>query len=306
MQTKSKHEDPFFTIVEKACRQIPGFKELYHRLERKMSVLGKSHSTLDNYGRHLAHLALHYNCLPTELDAEQIEDYLHYLKSKRNSPSESYFKFTVYGLRFVFRLEGLDDRIIELPELEKPKKLPVVLSRQEMRAMLNAPKLLKHRLVLGLLYGCGLRCGELRNLHVADVDLHRGTVHVRQGKGRKDRYVPLGEMLKRGIQKYLDVEKPDTWLFNGKDHHDIFSQRGVQWVVKEAAKRAGVNKRINVHTLRHTYATHLLEDGLDIVTLRDLLGHVMIQTTMIYLHVAQSRHKSSFSPLDTLYKKDKL
>jgi len=305
MSNKQQSKQPFFTIVERACRQIPGFKELYHRIERKMSVLGKSHSTLDNYGRHLAHLALHYNCLPTELDAEQIEDYLHYLKSKRNSPSESYFKFTVYGLRFAFRLEGLDDRIIELPELEKPKKLPVVLSCEEMRAMLKAPKLLKHRLVLGMLYGCGLRCGELRNLHIADVDLDRGMVHVRQGKGRKDRYVPLGEMLPRGIAKYLATEHPDKWLFNGKDHHDIFSQRGVQWVVKEAAKRAGVRKHVNVHTLRHTYATHLLEDGMDIVTVKELLGHVMIQTTMIYLHVAQSRHKTPFSPLDTLYKKNK-
>ena len=304
MSTKKQPNDGFSTIVERACRLIPGFKELYHRLERKMSVLGKSHSTLDNYGRHLAHLTLHYNCLPTELDAEQIEEYLHYLKSKRNSLSESYFKFTVYGLRFVFRLEGLDDRIIELPELERPKKLPVVLSREEMKLLLKAPALLKHRLVLGMLYGCGLRCGELRNLHISDVDLQRGTVHVRQGKGRKDRYVPLGEMLKRGVEKYLDAEHPDQWLFNGKDHHDIFSQRGVQWVVKEAAKRAGVKKHINVHTLRHTYATHLLEDGLDIVSVKELLGHVMIQTTMIYLHVAQSRHKDPFSPLDTLYKTD--
>jgi site-specific recombinase XerD len=268
-----------------------------------MSVLGKSHSTFDNYGRHVAHLALHYNCLPTELDAEQIEEYLHHLKSRRNSPSESYFKFTVYGLRFVFRLEGLDERIIELPELERPKKLPVVLNREEMKAILTTPKLLKHRLLLGMLYGCGLRCGEVRNLQVSDVDLQRSTVHVRQGKGRKDRYVPLGEMLGRGIAKYLATEHPDKWLFNGKDHHDIFSQRGVQWVVKEAAKRAGIQKRINVHTLRHTYATHLLEDGMDIVSVKELLGHVMIQTTMIYLHVAQSRHKALFSPLDTLYNK---
>jgi site-specific recombinase XerD len=272
MSTKQQAKEAFFTIVEQACRQIPGFKELYHRLERKMSVLGKSHSTFDNYGRHLAQLALHYNCLPTELDAEQIEEYLHHLKSRRNSPSESYFKFTVYGLRFVFRLEGLDERIIELPELERPKKLPVVLNREEMKALLKAPKLLKHRLVLGMLYGCGLRCGEVRNLQVSDVDLQRSTVHVRQGKGRKDRYVPLGEMLGRGIAKYLATEHPDKWLFNGKDHHDIFSQRGVQWVVKEAAKRAGIQKRINVHTLRHTYATHLLEDGMDIVSVKELLG----------------------------------
>ena len=119
-------------------------------------------------------------------------------------------------------------------------------------------------------------------------------LHVRQGKGSKDRYVPLSQHLIRGLKAYISKEKPQQWLFNGQpqerkggDFDSRYSQRGVQWAVSEAARKAGITKDISTHTLRHTYATHLLEDGLDILTIKNLLGHVNIETTMIYLHVAQ-------------------
>lgn len=253
-------------------------------------------------------MALHFNCLPSELEADQIDDYLYLMQQEHNTPSDSYFKHTVYGLRFVFRMYGLKEKRIELPSIKHEKKLPVVLSKEEVRRLLKAPQLLKHRILLGLLYGCGLRCFEARNIKLADLDFDRKMLHVQQGKGRKDRYVPLCDMLIRGLKSYIFSENPETWLFNGKpvgsaggDFESRYSQKGVQWAVNQARKAAGIKKEMSVHTLRHTYATHLLEDGLDITTIKDLLGHTCIDTTMVYLHVAQSRHRMPFSPLETLY-----
>jgi integrase len=149
---------------------------------------------------------------------------------------------------------------------------------------------------------------EVRSIHLADLDFDRKQLKVVQGKGKKDRYVPLSEHLIRGLKTYIKVEKPHEYLFGGQpngraggDFDSRYSQKGVQWAVKEAAKKAGILKDVHVHTLRHTFATHLLEDALDIMTLKDLLGHESIETTMEYLHVAQNGRVKPFSPLDTLF-----
>jgi site-specific recombinase XerD len=289
------------TLVQRASAKIAGFKNLHKRLEKKIIVSGKSLSTLNNYMRCISHLALHFDCLPTQLDLEQIEEYLMHLKKK--GASEADFKLTVFGLKFLFRTEGLDDRAIKLPSIKRDKKLPVVLSAGEIKALLKVPTLLKHRVLIGILYGCGLRCHEVRGLLIKDVDFDRNMIHVRQGKGRKDRYVPIGTNLSRGLRKYLDAEQPSRWLFNGKDHREPFSPKGVQWVVREATKRTKIQKHVSAHTLRHTYATHLLEQGLDIVSIKELLGHAHIETTMVYLHVAKAGRQAPFSPLDKLYEK---
>jgi len=254
-------------------------------------------------------MALHFSCSPLELDKEQVLDYLHYLKTQSKTPSSSYFKHTVYGLSFAYKVMGLSSKGISLPSLNLPKKLPVVLSKQEVRRLLKTPHLLKHRLVLAMLYGCGLRRFELANVKIGDVDLDRKMLHVREGKGRKDRYVPLGEILARGIRTYIEAEPPYIWLFNGKDNTgqlQQFTGAGVRWVVKEAARKSGITKHVTSHVLRHTYATHLLEMGLDIMTLKDLLGHSDIKTTLIYLHIAQLGRGRAFNPMDRLYpEKDK-
>jgi len=226
------------------------------------------------------------------------------LKGQSTKPSQSYFKHTVYGLSLAYKVMGVDKKGISLPSMKFPKKLPVVLSPQEMRSLLKAPQLLRHRLVLAMLYGCGLRRFELLNIKLHDVDFDRKMLHIREGKGRKDRYVPLGDHLSRGLKTYIESERPFVWLFNGKTNTgqlQQFSETGVQWVIKEAAKKAGIKKHVTSHVLRHTYATHLLEMGLDIMTLKDLLGHVDIQTTLVYLHVAQLGRDKAFNPLDKLY-----
>lgn len=255
--------------------------------------------------RCLAHMALHFDHSPLELDSEQVLDYLHVLKSRHNTPSESFFKHTVYGLRYAYRLYDITEKRILLPAIKKPKRLPVVLSQQEVKTLLTTPKLLKHRLILAMLYGCGLRCFELRNLKIKDLDMDRKMLHIRQGKGRKDRYVPLCELLIRGLKTYLGAEQPRIWLFTGRyaeGEQGQLSQRGIQWVVRQARKRSGIPKDLTAHTLRHSYATHLLEMGMDIMTVKDLLGHEDIQTTLTYLHVSQLGRQKPFSPLEKLYR----
>jgi integrase/recombinase XerD len=135
-----------------------GFTELLQRFERNISVLGRSKRTFDNYSRHVAAITLHFGCLPTELDAEQVQDYLYELQQRSRTPSQTYFKHTVYGLRFLLKAEGLPYAFLHLPAIKKSTKLPVILSREEIWLMLTKATLLKHRLLIGLLYGCGLRC----------------------------------------------------------------------------------------------------------------------------------------------------
>ena len=276
--------------------------------EKKLTISGRSHSTYLNYARHIAKLALHYQCCPHLLDEDQIDDYLFLLKQKHNTPSDSYFKHTVYGLRCLFKIHGLNDKRIQLPSIKRDKTLPVVLSGDEVKRLLSAPKLLKHRILIGLLYDCGLRCFEARNLKLSDIDFDRLEIHVRKGKGNKDRYVPFGEVLGNGLKKYIDSERPTKWLFNGKpegraggDFDSRYSQRGVQWAVNQARKEAGISKEMSVHTLRHTYATHMLESGVDLLTIKDRLGHASIETTMVYLHIAKFEKKHVNGPLDLLY-----
>lgn len=295
------------TYVNLACEEVPGFQVLLHRFKQKISITGRAISTFKNYSTHLAQIALHYNRLPTLLSIDEIEDYLYYIQQKFNSPSDTYFKHTVFSLRFIFKMEGLQEQMIKLPVIKRVKKLPVVLSKFEMVSLLNKPKLLKHRVLIALLYGCGLRCFEARNVKLNDLDFDRSMLHVRQGKGKKDRYVPLGKYLVTTLQFYIETYNPKVWLFNGQSLSSAgrafdkkFSQRGIQWAVTAAAKTAGINKDINVHTLRHTYATHLLEDGLDILSIKELLGHSRIETTLMYLHIAQYSKKAKSSPIDNL------
>ena len=239
-----------------------------------------------------------------DLDQEQILDYLHFLKTRSNTPSSSYFKHTVYGLSLACKVMGLKRGSISLPSIKFPKRLPVVLNKREVKLLIKTPRLLKHRLVIAMLYGCGLRRFELLNVKLQDIDLERKMLHVREGKGRKDRYVPLGDHLTRGLRTYIEAERPYIWLFNGKDNKgqlQRFSETGVQWIIKESAKASGITKHVTSHVLRHTYATHLLEMGLDIMTLKELLGHGDIHTTMIYLHIARLDKGKGFNPMDKLY-----
>lgn len=295
-------------LIETACERVPGFLELYQKMERKTTLSDHSPSLLRGYASQLARIALYFETVPTEIPIDHIEDYLYQISQRPAGFSMSYFKFAVYGLRFAYKIEGKREQYLALPSIKHEKRLPVVLSKQEVKRMFEATILPKHRVLLGLLYGCGLRCFEARNLKLQDVDIDRKTIFVRKGKNKKDRYVPLSDFLIIELKSYLKAERPKTWLFNGKpdgrkggDFDSRYSHRGIFWVIKHICEKAEISKNANVHTLRHTFATHLLEDGLDIVTIKELLGHVKIETTMIYLQVARCGRGRAFSPLDTLF-----
>lgn len=250
-------------------------------------------------------MALHFRKLPTEVSSEEVQDYLYALQQRSKTPSQTYFKHTVYGLRFLLKTEGLPYDFLKLPSIQHEQKLPVILSREEIWRMLVCAQLLKHKLLIGLLYGCGLRCMEVRNVEVKHLDFDRKLLHIVQGKGGKDRYVPLSEHLIRGIKTYISSIHPKKYLFEGNTQgigvDMCYSQRGVQWAVKTIAKLAQIQKDVNVHMLRHSYATHLLEDGVNIVTVKNLLGHAHIETTMVYLHVCQIPEQLPQSPLDNVF-----
>jgi integrase/recombinase XerD len=248
---------------------------------------------------------IHFEALPEHVHEDEINEYLVALARDPKSPSRSSFKHMVYGLRYYYRLIGMNKKAIALPALKKDTKLPIILNRTELKELFSAPTLLKQRIVLTLIYSAGLRGQEVINLKISDIDFERMTIHIRQSKYKKDRIVPLSPTMAIGLKKYLKAENPHNWLFNGKEADGRYSVKGLSWVMRENLKKTSIIKSVNLHTLRHTYATHLLEEGVNIVTLKDLLGHSEITTTMIYLHIAQCEHVKAHSPLDTLYGRNK-
>ncbi|MDA3879001.1 MAG: tyrosine-type recombinase/integrase [Prolixibacteraceae bacterium] len=291
------------TIVEQAMVLVPDFKSIALKLEHQVVLRGQSTSTLNNYIRRIALFVIRFERLPEHVSEDEINEYLVALARDPMAPSRSSFKHMVYGLRYYYRLLGMNKKAIALPSLKQDTKLPVVLNYQELKMLFAAPTLLKHRIILTLIYSAGLRGQEVINLKISDIDFERMVIHIRQSKFKKDRIVPLSSTMAIGLRKYIGAEHPHIWLFNGKEPDGRYSVRGLSWVMRETLKKTTITKNVNLHSLRHTYATHLLEQGLNIVTLKDLLGHADITTTMIYLHVAQCQHINPHSPLDTLYGK---
>jgi len=291
----------FFTIVDRAIILVPSFQGVVKRLSDQVTLRGQSKSTLNNYIRRIALFVIHFERLPDQVSEDEANEYLVALARDPKSPSRSSFKHMVYGLRYYFRLLGMNKKAIALPALSGNTKLPVILNRSELRELFSAPSLLKQRIVLTLIYSAGLRGQEVINLKISDVDLERKTIHIRQTKYKKDRILPLSPTMAIGLKKYLGSENPHIWLFNGKQANGQYSTRGISWVMRENLKKTSIAKKVNLHSLRHSYATHLLEEGVNIVSLKELLGHAQITTTMIYLHVAQFEYVKPHSPLDTLY-----
>lgn len=284
-----------------AIDAVSEFENVLQRLSQQVTLRGQSKSTLDNYSRRIALFVIHFKQLPEKVSEDEINEYLVSLARDPKSPSRSSFKHMVYGLRYYYRLIGLNKKAIALPSLKQETKLPVILNRGELKQLFKAPSLLKQRIVLTLIYSAGLRGQEVINLKICDIDFERMTIHIRQSKYKKDRVVPLSPSMVIGLKKYLKAENPHVWLFNGKELGSKYSMRGLSWVMRENLKKTSITKKVNLHTLRHSYATHLLEEGVNIVTLKELLGHAEITTTMIYLHVAQCELIAAHSPFDTLY-----
>jgi integrase/recombinase XerD len=287
-------------ILSIAKRTIPGFENAYNKFIETTTIRQSSRGLIYNYGRSLVRIALHFNKLPHHISVDQINTYLYQIMLN-NQYSITYFKHAVYGLRYWFRLFNMEDKAVLMPPIKKRVALPVVLSTGECKELFKAPSYLKHRFLLAFAYAGGLRMNELRLIKITDVDVQRGQVHLRHGKGRKQRYVALSKLIAAKLSLYLTEIKPLTYLFEGRIPGKPMGQRSIQYIIRQALIKTTIQKSVSMHTLRHSYATHLLEQGIDINTIQLSLGHSQITTTLSYLHVAQIKSKMIHSPLDTLY-----
>jgi len=235
-------------IVDQAIQTVEGFEKVYKVIHQNTVLRGQSKSTFHNYLRRIALISLHFDRLPENITDEEINEYLTGLALDPKSPSRSSFKHMVYRLRYYFRNIGQNKRAIALPSLKNDTRLPVILNRSELKELFRTPKLLKHRIILALAYSAGLRSQELIKLKISDIDFERKTIHVPQSKYKKDRIVPLSGYLAKGLKKYLSVEHPHTWLFNGKEPHDRYSPKGLSWVMRETLKKTNIQKKVNLHS----------------------------------------------------------
>ncbi len=226
------------------------------------------------------------------------EDATRFLASleQDSGASASTINQAISALRFLFcRVLGRETSLSRRPRSDR--RLPGVLSREEANRIVTAPRNLKHRALLVLAYSAGLRVSEIATLRISDVDAARGLILVRCGKGRKDRYTILAKKANRLLESYIDLYHPNEWLFEGQNGGHL-SIRSIQEVFNRARDRIGITKNVSIHSLRHSFATHLLEDGTDIRYIQELLGHVNAKTTQIYTHIAKKDFLRIRSPYD--------
>lgn len=223
----------------------------------------------------------------------------HYILA--NGFGSSYQNQVVNAIKLFYR--NIENRCLDVELIHRPKRehhLPNVLSKQEVKAILGALTNVKHRTMLSTIYACGLRRSELLNLKPTDVDIERHQLHIRNGKGRKDRIVPITDRIVSMLSEYQSMYHPGQWLFEGQDPNQRYSEKSLQSVLKAAVGRAGIGKPVTLHWLRHSYATHLLESGTDLRYIQELLGHKSSKTTEIYTHVSIKSLQRIKSPFDDL------
>ena len=288
------------TLQERAKREVPGFSDHIRKFEEQITIKSYSPSTVFSYSRCIAQISLYCKKSPLDLDPDEINSYLYAMKNDKDL-SETFFKHTVYGLRFFYRIYDLDERAIRLPSMKNNRKLPSVFSQEELRRLFKAPQRLKQRVLLSLIYSAGLRVSEVCKLKITDIDFDRKQIHVRESKNNNSRYVVLSAYIAAGLRQYIKGSKPKEFLFNGREKGSPLGHSAVQQSFRLAMKKSGILKEACVHTLRHSFATHLLEQGVDIVSIKEQLGHAHIQTTMMYLHVAKLERSQVHSPFDKLY-----
>lgn len=272
-------------------------------MDRELRIRGLAENTRESYLEKMRCFVRHFMRAPDQLTAEDVKQYQLFLTKDRRV-TWSTFNVHVCAIRFFYRnVLQVDWDVEHIPYQRTGKRLPVVLSGEEVVALLDATANLKHRAILMTLYSAGLRASEAVHLRLPDIDSKRRMIRVGQGKGRKDRYVMLSETLLETLRCYWRENRPDPWLFPGQDPSRPLTRESVEKFFVRAKEKAGIRKRVSPHSLRHSFATHLLERGVNIRVIQRLLGHRSLRSTEIYTHVAQSYVRDTKSPLDDLLPK---
>jgi integrase/recombinase XerD len=273
---------------------------LQDRMDRELRIRGYAENTRKCYLEKMRCFVRHFMQPPDELTAEHVKQYQLFL-TKEKGVSWSTFNVHVCAIRFFYReVLEVDWDVEHIPYQKRGRRLPVILSGEEVCSLLDATLNLKHRALLMTLYAAGLRPSEAIHLQLASIDSGRMMIRVDQGKGRKDRYVMLSEKLLVSLRHYWREYQPTLWLFSGQDPSRPLTRGSLDHLFARARKRAGIEKRVSPHSLRHCFATHLLERGVNIRVIQRLLGHRSLRSTEIYTHVAESYVRDTKSPLDDL------
>lgn len=273
---------------------------LRQRMIEDMRLRNLSPRTIQCYVEHVARFARHFACTPDRLDQEHVRRYQLFLVQEKHV-SWSLFNQAVCALRFFYKVTLPRDWVVQhIPYGKRPRKLPCVLSSAEVLQLFACVHNRKLRVLFMTTYAAGLRIGEVIRLEVGHIDSARRVIHVVEGKGRKDRLVPLSLKLLDELRQYWKIARPPRLLFPGPRVDHPMHASYVQRVFRQAAQEAGIRKPATPHTLRHSYATHLMEAGVDLCTIQKLLGHNQLATTARYTHVTQQRLERISSPLDLL------
>jgi integrase/recombinase XerD len=285
------------TISQRSFSMTP----LRRRMTEDMQVRNFSPHTQNSYVQQVSLFARHFSKSPEVLGPEEIRSYQVYLTNEKKLAPSSIL-IAVSALRFLYKVTLHRDWCFEdiIPAPKKPQTLPIVLSPEEVLQFLSCVQSVKHRTILTVCYAAGLRISEAVRLKVADIDSERMVIHVALGKGQKDRYVMLSPKLLQILRAWWPVHRPKQWLFPGDRVDSCISSDAVELACQKAHQRCRIAKPVTPHSLRHSFATHLLESGTDVRTIQLLLGHRSLATTARYLRIANTKVCSTTSPLDLL------
>lgn len=274
---------------------------LRQKMIEDMQLRGLAERTQQSYVAAVRKLAEYYGKSPAELSEAELREYLLYLKNEKQLAASSCIQ-VVCAVKFLYQHTLQREWPLDYVKLGRGRKLPVVLSRSEVHQVLGCLRKPHYRVCLSTIYSCGLRLKEGVGLQVRDVDSSRVVLHVRKGKGDKDRYVPLPERTLAQLRWYWQQHRQPKWLFPGRGFVDRgpMNPSGVQKAFRAAVQASGINKAASVHTLRHSYATHLVEAGVNLHLIQSYLGHDSLQTTAIYIHVTPQAQKAAVASINDL------
>jgi integrase/recombinase XerD len=268
---------------------------LREQMTQDLQLKGTTAKTQHIYFREVTKLAKHYSKSPDELGENEIKEYLLHLKE--SGLADGTFRFYAAGIKFLYSTTLQQRWVDDIKFGRRPLKLPVVLDLSEVEALFSVTDNIKHKAVLMIMYSSGLRISELMNLKITDIDSKLMMVYIRQGKGGKDRYSILSQRALQCLRQYWREYHPKEWLFEGNKGSHL-CMTSIQNIFVDAKKRAGIKKPASPHTLRHSFATHLIESGVSLHHVQLLLGHRSPNTTTVYLHVSKMNLAQVVSPLD--------